>query len=60
MGFDHGMHALVGANNGVYRAGGNAQGAAYAPVFVDKRDSARTFSAKVRINGLCGLASDRC
>ena len=42
---NHGMHELVGTQNGVGRAGIDAQRAANAPVFVDARQSARRLAA---------------
>jgi hypothetical protein len=59
MGLDHSVHALIATHNGVHRACSNAQGAAYAPVFVDKSQRARTLGTEVGVNGLDGAPRDR-
>jgi hypothetical protein len=58
MRLDHGMHQLVAAKNGVCRTGVEAQGAAYAPGFVNDSDCARAFSAMERIERLRRQAGD--
>ncbi|MNT10520.1 hypothetical protein D3C72_1453550 [compost metagenome] len=55
-----GVHALVGAQNGVRGADLDAQGAADAPVFIDAGEHARSFYAMVRIQRQCGAAGDGC
>jgi hypothetical protein len=51
----HGMHAFVGANDGIDRAGLNAKGAAYTVLFVDDGNPQGTGLATGTINGF-GLA----
>ena len=46
-----GVHALVGAQNGVSRAGFDAEGAAYAPGFVHHSDGQWGFNAMLGAQG---------
>jgi hypothetical protein len=46
---DHGVHALVDADDGVGGAGVQAQGAADAPGLVDDGHGARAFGAELGI-----------
>ena len=43
------MHALVGAHNGIGRAGLDAQRTANAPVFIDPHHGAGRFGAVIRV-----------
>ena len=54
-GFNHGMHAFVRANDGVYRAGVYAQSTAYAPVLVYPNHAARGLHAVIRVKRKIGL-----
>ncbi len=59
LGLDHGVHALVAADDAVDGAGLDAQGAADAPVLVDPGHAARPFEAMVWIQGHHRLAGER-
>ena len=54
------MHHLVAAQNGVSRAGLDAQGAAYAPGLVNDGDVARAFQAISGVQGKYRQACDGC
>ena len=53
------MHAFVRANDGVDRAGVNAQSAAYAPVLVYPNHAARGLHAVIRVKRQIGLRGHR-
>jgi hypothetical protein len=52
------VHHLVAAQNGIGRAGLDAQGAANAPCFIDDGHSHRPFKAMFKVQWLDGLASE--
>ena len=52
VGLDHGVHQFVAAEDGIGRAGLDAQGAADAPGFVDDGHGARAFDAMGRVERL--------
>ena len=53
-----GVHALVGAQNGVSRAGFDTEGAAYAPVFVHNGNGQWRFNAVLGAQGQLRSACD--
>lgn len=60
IGLNDGVHHLVAAQNGVGRAGLDAQRAAYAPGFVNDGNGAWALKAIGRVQGLYGQACDGC
>ena len=54
--FDDGMHAFMGANDGIHRASLDAQGAADAPVFVNVSQVPGAFKAMRWVQALSRLS----
>jgi hypothetical protein len=52
------VHDFVAAQNGIGRAGLDAQGATNAPSFIDDGHSHGPFKTVINIQGLDGFASD--
>ena len=59
-GFNHRVHHLVAAHDGVYRTGLDAQRAANAPGFVNDGHGARPFNTVGWIQRKCRQAGDLC
>ena len=54
----YGVHGFIAADDGIHRAGLHAQGAAYAPVFINKGDGALLFAPKFGVEWQFRLARD--